>query len=240
MAGSGYREIALAPLPRKPPGQLVTGAWRYLGGAHDSVTGLFDGLATVRAAKQSATGKETSGRLARDEEDLLRAALVFTSSGLDACCKRLLRDTLETLIVGNRVAGRKFQDFVKQEPATGPSDPFTQAILAPAPRTQMIKVYIDARTRASLQGSSDLRSRVRDTLGISNAQLSGGQLEELDEFFEARNSIVHDLDYEDPAAIDSRARWRRKMEDVRDDCDAVFAVIATVICQTAKNIRELS
>ncbi len=237
MAGAGYKAIALTDLPRKPTGALVTGAWRYLVGCHSSVTGLFDALATVRAVKQADTGQDTRGRLGRDEEDLLRAALVFTSSGLDACCKRLLRDTLECLVAGNATAGRKFHDFIKQELATGPSDPLTRAIVANEPRKQMIKVYIDVRTKASLQGSSDVKARVRDTLGISNAQLPVAQIETLDKFFEARNAIVHDLDYEDPSAPSSQARWRRKMEEVRDDCDAVLAVVAMIIRATATNVR---
>jgi hypothetical protein len=67
----------------------------------------------------------------------------------------------------------------------------------------MIKVYIDVRTEASLQGSSDVKARVRDTLGISNAQLPVAQIETLDKFFEPRNTIVHDLDYEDPSTPSS-------------------------------------
>ncbi|MGW4214999.1 hypothetical protein ACWEIJ_43975 [Lentzea sp. NPDC004789] len=237
MAGAGYTAIALTPLPRKPTGSAVTGAWRYLVGCHSSVTGLFDALATVRATKQATTGQDTRGRLASDEEDLLRAALVFTSSGLDACCKRLLPDTLESLIAGNATAGRKFHDFIKQELATGPSDPLAQAILASDPRKQMIKAYIDVRTKASMQGSGDVKTRVRDTLGISNAQLPVAQIETLDKFFAARNAIVHNLDYEDPSAPNSKARWRRKMEEVRDDCDAVLAVVATIIRAAATNLR---
>jgi hypothetical protein len=66
MAAIGYREIALTPLPRKPNGPRVAGAWQYLLGAHTSVTGLFDALATVRATNTT----ETRGRLAGDETAL--------------------------------------------------------------------------------------------------------------------------------------------------------------------------
>lgn len=237
MARAGYKAIALTELPRKPTGRLVFGAWRYLVGCHSSVNGLFDALETVRKAKQNTTGQDTRGRLGRDEEDLLRAALVFTSSGLDACCKRLLRDTLECLVAGNATASRKFHDFIKQELTSGPPDPLTQAIVADEPRKQMLKFYIDTRTKASLQGSGDVKARVRDTLGISNAQLPAVQIKRLDKFFEARNAIVHDLDYKDPSAPRSEARWTRAMEDVRDDCDAVIGVITTIISETAKNVR---
>lgn len=232
---TGYRDILLTSLGRKPRGSLVAGAWRYLVGAHESVTGLFDALATVRSTKP---GLEARGRLARDETDLLRAAVVFTSSGLDACCKRLLRDALPTLIDGNDNAGRKFQEFLKQELAAKPSGAFAQAILSRAPRDELIKVYIAVATRASMQASGDLKSRVRDTLGITNAQLPVARLEELDNFFVARNAIVHDLDYQSPSSISS-ARNSRPMEEVREQCNSALLVVADVISSTAQNLRTL-
>ncbi|MEU4674255.1 hypothetical protein AB0F91_41410 [Amycolatopsis sp. NPDC023774] len=47
----------------------------------------------VLLAKGQQAKEETPGKLSADQQDLLRAALVFTSSGLDACLTRLLRDT---------------------------------------------------------------------------------------------------------------------------------------------------
>ncbi|WP_067484188.1 hypothetical protein [Actinomadura hibisca] len=98
MGGNGYTSIELSALPAKPRGKAINPAWRFLTAAHGSVQGVFDGLGQIRDAKQSEKGKDARGRLARDEEDLLRAAIVFTSSGLDACAKRLVRDTVPLLI----------------------------------------------------------------------------------------------------------------------------------------------
>lgn len=238
MVVSRSQELSLTPLSRKPTGSAVSGAWQYLVGAHTSVTGLFDALATVRAASTT----DPRGRPARDETDLLRAAIVFTSSGVDASCKRLLRDTLAILIDGNEQgnAARKFGTFIDQElAARDKTAAIADALKSRTPREALIDLYISKVTKASMQGSEDLRTRVRDTLGISNAQLPADQLKDLDGFFTARTAIVHDLDYEKPATPTSSRRHSRRMEDVRSQCDAVFAVVATVIAETARNIRAL-
>jgi hypothetical protein len=234
MAVSRSQELALTPLSRKPTGSAVSGAWQYLVGAHTSVTGLFDALATVRAASTT----DPRGRPARDETDLLRAAIVFTSSGVDASCKRLLRDTLTVLIDGNEQgnAARKFNAFIDQELTARDRN---TALKSRTPRAALIDLYINRVTKASLQGSDDLKTRVRDTLGISNAQMPADQLRDLDRFFTARTDIVHDLDYEKPSSPTSSRRHSRRMEDVRSQCDAVFAVVAKIIAETAKNIRAL-
>jgi len=71
---------ALPPAPRGHAPQ-VRQAWKYLVAAHKSTSALLDSLAIVRQANKETAGK-THGRYSDDEVDLLRAALVFTSSGL--------------------------------------------------------------------------------------------------------------------------------------------------------------
>ena len=174
MATPGYREIALTPLPRKPIGVAVAGAWQYLVGAHASVTGLFDALATVRATTNAT---EARGRLASDETDLLRAAIVFTSSGVDASCKRLLRDTLAIVIEGDEhgTAARKFDEFIDRELRRDRSSALARALKSRTPREELISLYVADVTRMSMQGSGDLRTRVRDALGITDTQLPADQ-----------------------------------------------------------------
>jgi hypothetical protein len=58
-------------------------------------------------------------------------------------------------------------------------------------------------------------------------------------FFTDRNAIVHDLDYEDTTGTGT-GRHRRRMEDVREQCNMVLALIATIISETARNLRALS
>ncbi len=235
MAGNGYTFIELTALPAKPRGTAISPAWRYLVGAHDTVQGVFDGLTVVRSSKQK---DDARGRLGRDEADLLRAAIVFTSSGIDACSKRLLRDTIPLLIDGNANAARKFDDYVKLELAEGPSAPMSDAIRSLNPREEMVRLYIAARTKASFQGSDDLKSRLRDTLGLTNAQLPVAKLKALDDFFVARNAIVHDLDYVNPSGTGS-ARNARSLDWVWTQCDAALTLVAEVIAEAAVNVRAL-
>jgi hypothetical protein len=55
-----------------------------------------------------------------DQQNLLRVALVLTSSGLDACCKRLLRDALPDLIERNGTAAAKFDGFIEEQLSLDP------------------------------------------------------------------------------------------------------------------------
>ncbi|WP_049575372.1 hypothetical protein [Streptomyces sp. SBT349] len=232
--GDGFTEITLSPLGPKPRRKLITPAWKYLRGAHASVQGIFEGMSLVRRARAEAR-EEFRGRLAMDEENLLRAAIVFTSSGLDACCKRLVRDTVALLVEENEAAARKFDEYVRQQLAGGPSETFSAAIRSKAPRTEMIGLYVAARTSASMQGSGDLRRRVRDTLGIPNATVPQQRLALLDPFFTARNHIVHEMDYENPNSTGTR-RHQRTMDWVRAQCDDVFAVAQDLISGAAANL----
>jgi hypothetical protein len=64
------------------------------------------------------------------------------------------------------------------------------------------------------------------------------RLKDLDDFFKARNAIVHDLDYQDPSGTGT-ARRHRPMEWVRDQCDQALQLVAALITETAKNVKAL-
>jgi hypothetical protein len=209
-----------------------------LGAAHSSVAGLFDALAVVRQANQEATGQDARGRLSMDQQNLLRVALVLTSSGLDACCKRLLRDALPDLIERNGTASLKFDGFIEEQLRRAePSGDFVAAVRDPDPRRRMVELYVASLTKASMQGSSDVKDRVRDALGIANRDVRLKRIERFDGFFAARNAIVHDLDYQEPSSSTSTARYSRRMEDVRDQCNDVLALMAELIHAAASNLR---
>lgn len=229
---------ALEELRKAPSGRCpqVRPARKYLEATHESVTGLLDAFELVRqsaaAAKQS-----TKGRLSRDQLDLLRAALVFTSSGLDACCHRLVRDAAPELIARGGVAQAKFHEFVKQElHEPRPPDGLFEAMICEDPRSALLDRYLTAKTRASFQGSGDLKTRVRDLLGITNKQIPVARFHALDAFFTARNQIVHRLDYEDPHGV-SIKRHHRAPTDVLGQCNLALTVVADLIEETAQALR---
>ncbi|MBQ0906847.1 hypothetical protein [Micromonospora sp. U21] len=231
--------IKLQTLPAAPAGHCppVRRAWRYLVATQDSVDGLLDSFNQVRTLALKAK-VEARGRLSSDELDLLRAALVFTSSGLDACCHQLVRDALPALIARGGTAELKFREHLRNELySPKPPDGLLEAIAAADPRRELIERYVMAKTKASFQGSGDLQERVRDTLGITNKALAKGRFTALDGFFIARNDIVHRLDYENPTSA-SVKRHHRNPNDVATECDTVLALVADLIHATAELLKR--
>lgn len=232
------QQYALGALPANPEGRnpQVRRAWRYLKATHESVNGLIDSFNVVHE-KKVATRANAQGRLGRDELDLLRAALVFTSSGLDAACHALVAESVPILVDRpGSVAAMKFDGYIDEQLAN-PSKEFRAALKAKDPRTQLVRLYVEAKTKASYQGSGDLKDRVRDLLGVSNKALPARQITALDGFFTARNDIVHRLDYVEPQGP-SVARHGRSPGDVVQECDRVLAVIAGLITGAAHILKS--
>jgi hypothetical protein len=176
------------------------------------------------------------GRLRRDELDLLRAALVFTSSGLDAACHTLVAECVPVLVDRPGTTAAKKLDAYLDEQATAPSTEFRQALKAIHPRGEFIRLYVEARTRASYQGTGDLKDRVRDLLGIPNTAVPNRRITSLEGFFTARNDIVHRLDYVNPGSP-STARHHRSPNDVVGECDRVLTLVADLIGGAAHILR---
>jgi len=78
----------------------------------------LENLAKIRGLRRNQSG-DIRGRLTSNEEDLLRAAIVFTGAGLDAALKRLIRDTLPPLLQVNTQAHEKFEAFSADRLGTG-------------------------------------------------------------------------------------------------------------------------
>jgi hypothetical protein len=229
----------LAALPAGPTGRCpeVRQSWKYLEATHRSVVRLLESFTVVREIASQTKGS-TRGRLSHGQVDLLRAALVFTSSGLDASCHRLIRDCAPPLIQAGGVAEIQFREYLKRElNQARPPSGLVEAVTAPNPREALVERYVIARTRASFQGSGDLKNRVRDLLGISNKTLAEARFTALDEFFVARNNIVHQLDYEDPASPTRSKRYHRAPAKVVEECDIVLALLADLILATANLLR---
>ncbi|GAA2779344.1 hypothetical protein GCM10010505_04860 [Kitasatospora aburaviensis] len=235
-ATSKITKLDLAPLgsqPRACP-EEVSGSWRYLKGAHESVSGLFDTLHVIRL--KSAEETDPRGRLSHDQTDQLRAAIVFTSAGLDACLRRLLKDALPTLVNGNSAAEGKFKQFINEQLNEKASKAFRAAVIDPDPRTKLIDIYVEALTGSSLQGHRDLQ-KVRNALGIPESDISDSALEGLSPFFAARNEIAHELDLVDPTGRGSSSRRGRTMTAVRDQCDEVLQQVKAFVVNAAKQVK---
>ena len=230
--------FALAALPPAPTGRCpeVRRARRYLDATHESVSALLDTFNVIRTTAMTAKNSP-KGRLSRDQVDLLRAAIVFTGGGLDAVCQRLVYDAVGKLIDRGSQAAEKFDGYLRGELyAPKPSDEFVTAVVCPDPRTALIDAYRSAKTRQSFQGSGDVRDRVAKLLGIPDAVLRKSRFDALNDFFLARNDIVHQLDYKDINGT-STARNHRTPEWTVAQCDLVLLLLADIIKATAKLVK---
>jgi hypothetical protein len=193
-------------------------AQRFLAGAYDSVEAVLDSLDVVRALRKTKTGS-IAGRLPANEEDLLRAAIVFAGAGLDAALKRLIRDTLPDLLERNDEAHRKFEDFaIRRLGVTEVTDvkALARYLVARNPRQQLIEDYVFDLTGSSLQSAEEV-DKASGALGITDGALRkriGG----LRELFLARNEISHELDLQRPEKQGDRARRTRKIPWTKKQC----------------------
>ncbi len=170
------------------------------------------------------------GRKSKVEIDVVRSAIVTSSAGLDASMKRLVNDVGRVLAMRQATgARREFEEYLKREMAK-PSitTSFRQAVLDMQVADQLLARYLADRTKASFQGSEDLRVRVRQSLGISKADVPDADLKALDDFFLARNKVAHDMDLKNPAS-DSVAREHRDSSRAAGQCAEVFKVAAGLI-----------
>jgi hypothetical protein len=233
----GATSFGLKPLPNPPVGQIpqVRRACRYLTATHGSVTGLLDSYNLVREERVKSQG-HGAGRLSRDELDLLRAALIFTSSGLDACCQTLVTESLPSLIGLGGTARLLFERWLEAQ-VHQPIPAFVEALKDPDPRSAFMRLYIQSKTKASYQGTTDLKERVRDLLGIPKATIPDARIKALDGFFTARNDIVHRLDYVTPQGPSTK-RHHRSPVDVVKECDRVLIVTSGLIHATAAELKS--
>ena len=140
--------------------------------------------------------------------DVGRCLIKLPTSG----ARRQYEQHLKTLLQGDRV-----------------EDGLKSSITAIDANTSLLDFYLGSRTKASFQGSGDLGSRVRETLGISKSVISDAKLKGLDDFFIVRNSIVHSMDYKKVDKSNSTAREHRSSDDVTRLCNGAFAVAADLI-----------
>lgn len=194
-------------------------AQRFLASAYDSVEAVLDNLAKIRELRRQEGSGDIRGRLTANEEDLLRAAVVFTGAGLDAALKRLIRDTLPSLLERNDQAHEKFESFAAAELGTGEiADTRTIAryLTSPNPRERLIEDYIYALTGSSLQSAEEVH-KVASALGIEDAELHK-RIAGLRKLFLARNEISHQLDLQRPERQGDRARRTRSIQPTKNLC----------------------
>ena len=94
--------------PQKVRTDLLKNAYIILCNAHDASSSFIDIFEKTRKARK-ARGTSTD-----EEQDLLRAMLIFASSGLDAMIKQITRDTLRKVIQIDKGSQAMFKTHIER------------------------------------------------------------------------------------------------------------------------------
>lgn len=175
--------------PNKPKSQLLLNAYIILCNAHSASSSFFDIFDKTHS-------KHKSKSMPTDEEqDLLRAMLIFAASGLDSMVKQLVRESLASVIETDDGAKKQFMDYIeKRLRRTDQLDMklLVSAMMRDKPRAVLIEELVRELTSSSLQSREEL-IKVAAFFNIPSRDLTT-ELDLLKTIFDARNQIVHEID----------------------------------------------
>jgi hypothetical protein len=207
---------------------------RFLSGAYEAVEAVLGTLTTIREIRRQ-EGGDIRGRLTANEEDLLRAAVVFTGAGLDSTLKQLIRDTLPALLEVSDQAHTKLEGFAAEQLGTGEiadTSMIARYLTSASPRERLIEDYIYDLTGSSLQSAEEVQ-RVAGALGI-NDQTLRQRIGELKPMFTARNEISHELDLRRTDRPGDRTRRSRSIQPTKNLCHEGLEVGQQIINAVAE------
>jgi hypothetical protein len=193
--------------------------------AEDCTNSLLSTFDSVRAGAH--------GALTDEQQDLLRAMLVFAAAGLDSALKELMKGSLPHLAMFELNVREKLADFagrrLRDEHATQSESAAGYSFLAtiitsPLPIYKVTEAYVNDLTGSSLQSPQELM-KAAIALGFKPKSV-GIDENELKPIFDARNKIIHELDVD----LDSRAKryqtprnrvtiekWSKKLLGIAND-----------------------
>lgn len=181
---------------------------RYLSSAYDSVASLIE--ETYPALRTQRTGSR--GRLTHAEQDVFRAAVVFTGAGVDAVFKEAMRGCIGILVERSEGAREKYLDFVTRSLQDGSSVSARRIgslLIQSDPGVALKEAYVEHLTGSSLQSVAQLINAM-SALGLQDERDLYKDAYALRDLFHVRNQIAHELDMTPAAARGRGARTRRE------------------------------
>lgn len=193
--------------PRKSTKKFMVKASVIICNTYETASSFLDAFETIRK-NRSARGGSTD-----EEQDLLRAMLIFSTSGLDSMFKQLIKDALPEVINKNEGALKKFESHLRRK-LISKNNEFNVELLASAlvqknPRKALIMDLVQDLTSGSLQSAEEL-FRVASYFDISTKKLTDNA-ELIKKIFDIRNQITHEMD------VDFNQARRNRRPRGRDD-----------------------
>jgi hypothetical protein len=169
------------------------------------------------------------GSTTDEEQDLLRAMLLFSSSGLDAIIKQLIKDALPSIIDVHDGAQKEFQKYIERrlkKSGNGTNHLISRELIdtkylaevlsTSTPKQVLINDLVCSLLEDSLQ-SKDQLLRVAAYFAIPKDELIDNQII-VNEIFQVRNQITHEMDIDLNSPNRSRrGRGQQKMINYADN-----------------------
>ncbi len=176
-------------MPEEPRNQHCQLAYTILCKAHDASSSFLDTFNTVRR-ERNARGTATD-----EEQDLLRAMLVFASAGLDSLVKQLVKDALPALLQANQGAITMFKTFVERRIRS--REEIDHRLLADVladknPKDRLVFLLVEDLTSRSLQSTEEIL-KIAAYFDIPSQEIASDP-RKLTELFSVRNQIAHEMD----------------------------------------------
>lgn len=178
--------------------------------------------------------KGSSGASSHQEQDLLRAMLVFSCSGLDAVVKQLIKDALPKVVLRDKGAQQEFQKYIERRIRKSSSDEkekiitvdtqfLAEVLLHPFPRSLLVRHLTKHLTDDSLQSKGQLL-KVATYFAITEKEILEDP-ELTQQAFKVRNEIIHEMDVNfESVGSGQKKRHQRAKEAVINYCKNVLIV----------------
>ncbi len=201
--------------PKKPKSSHCQDGYSILCSACNSSQSFLDIFEEIRFKRK------VRGALTDKEQDLLRAMLMFASSGLDSLVKQLIKDALPKVIHSQKGAEAAFKEFSKRKLKQDTDHKLITEIMTDKdPRSRLIEEHIKELSSRSLQ-STDQILTVAASFDIPSEKITKDK-DQLSEIFNVRNQIAHEMDID--LAPSNRNRRQRKKDSMIKYTNEIFRV----------------
>ncbi len=215
--------------PNKPKSDIVQNAFVILCNSHKASASFLDRFNNSRTKRRGAPTD--------NEQDLLRAMLVFASSGIDSMVKQLVRDALPDIIKADPGAMEVFIAKVEKtiyKHQTLDVALLVKAILSDSPRDTLTQKLIQELTAGSLQSVKEIFT-VGSYFNIASATLTKN-VNKLKTIFHVRNQISHEMDIDFEQT--NRSRRPRRRDEMISFTNELFKIGKTFLEQVDKKLMK--
>ncbi|HEY4512033.1 MAG TPA: hypothetical protein VJH55_04325 [Candidatus Paceibacterota bacterium] len=182
--------------------------------------------------------KGAKGSTTHVEQDLLRAMLIFSCSGLDAVVKQLIKDALVGVVNKEIGAQQEFQKFIERRMKRGNLEDKDKSFLdiswvaaifsSSEPRKYLTDALQKNLTDDSLQ-SRDQLLKVAAHFAITQGDILK-DADDTKKAFDVRNEIIHEMDVDLIGSKQGQKKRRvRSASDMVKQSENILAIGATFI-----------